>query len=495
MGLAIEKDHFAPEEYTRFTRRLQQNLQALKALLTRADFGVGPPSLGAELELSIANDECLALPVNREALAASHDPHMQLELDRFNLEYNLEPLALHGRPFSALERQLEGAISALGQAVAPFGGRVAPIGILPTLRAEDLMSSAITDLPRYRALAAGIERLRGAPFEININGQEPLRTACNTVSLEGANTSFQIHLRANPEEFAATYNATQLVTPLVLALGANSPIFLSQILWDETRIALFKQAIDSRTPDRTEWRRAARVPFGHGWVRKSALELFAEAVALFPAIIPVMSDQDPLASLAGGDLPDLLELRLHQGTIWQWNRAIYDPTAGGHLRVEMRSLPSGPTPIDMAANAAFSIGLVAGLRSSVDDLLPAFPFHFAEYNFYRGAQAGLEAKLLWPSTSAPSPVVLEARELIAKMVPVAEEGLLSLEVDQSDIDKFLGVIRNRLANGITGARWQRLILQQLDEVYPRGEALAHMLELYLSEAESGRPVSEWRTQL
>jgi hypothetical protein len=43
--------------------------------------------------------------------------------------------------------------------------------------------------------------------------------------------------------------------------------------------------------------------------------------------------------------------------VWRWNRAIYDPASGGHLRIEMRALPAGPTVIDMLANAAFLIGL------------------------------------------------------------------------------------------------------------------------------------------
>ena len=492
MGLAIDKDQFSEDEYKKFAARLQENLLALKVLTGRPGFGRGPTTLGAELELSIVGDDCQALPVNREALLESHDPQMQLELDRFNLEYNLEPIASSGTPFRTLQGQLERAMSALNQAVAPHGGRVVPVGILPTLHANELLPSALTDMARYRALAAGLRKLRDAPFDININGPEPLRTSCNSVSLEGANTSLQIHMRVDPSEFAATFNAAQLATPIALAVSTNSPIFLQQLLWDETRIALFKQAIDSRSRGDKAWRRAARVPFGYGWIRNGPLETFAEAVALFPVLIPMLSDEHPLAAIENGELPRLLELRLHQGTIWQWNRAIYDPSAGGHFRIEMRALPSGPTPVDMAASAAFLVGLVAGLRKDIDDLLPAFPFNYAEYNFYRAAERGLDAELLWPDSQYPSPRTWEAHELIRKLLPVAETGLQSLEIEQSEIDACLNLIRDRLETGMTGSRWQRKVLRQLDRICSREEALQRMVELYISQIETGLPISEWR---
>ena len=267
VGLQIQKEDFCEEDYARFEERLNDALGALRMLLERPDFGRGPITLGAELELSLVDQEYCALPLNRELLEESHDSNVQLELDRFNLEYNLTPVSSQGMPFTAIERQLNRAISLLQEAASAHGGRVVPIGILPTLSAPDLIPTALTDSPRYRALDAGIRRLRQAPFTIEINGPEPLNTECQAVTLEGANTSFQFHLRVNPDEFAASFNATQLATPIALAVSANSPSFLGHFLWDETRIALFKQAIDSRSPNRMEWRRASRVPFGHGWVR------------------------------------------------------------------------------------------------------------------------------------------------------------------------------------------------------------------------------------
>lgn len=292
MGLSIDRETFNDADHAQFAERLEHNLIALKELLHRPGFGEGPSTLGAELELFIIDQHGRAFPINRAILAKSLDSHLQLELDRFNLEYNLNPVSLAGEPFSALEAELARAISRLNVIAASQGGRVIQIGILPTLRPEDLESSALSDLPRYRALSAGIRRMRHGPIDIRIDGDDPLCVTCDDVTLEGANTSFQVHLRVNPSDFASTYNAVQLATPIALAIGANSPFFLGHRLWDETRVALFKKSIDSRPPNPGGWHQPARVSFGHGWVRHSAYELFAEAVGLFPALLPITGPED-----------------------------------------------------------------------------------------------------------------------------------------------------------------------------------------------------------
>ena len=491
MGRSVDRDQFDEEEYALFEHQLQQNLTALELLLMRPGFGQGTKTLGAELEVSIVNERYQALPVNRQALAENLDSHIQLELNRFNLEFNLDPVPAAGSPFSKIEKQLEQAIGRLNQLVEPLGGRVVPIGILPTLTVDQLQADAITDVPRFRALNNGIRRLRQGPFNIKIDGAEPLSLTCEAVSLEGANTSYQIHLRVDPDEFADTFNAAQLATPIVLSVAANSPIYVGHLLWDETRVALFKKVIDDRVPNSMDWRRAARVPFGHGWIRKSAFENFAESVALHPCILPLLSEEKPLAIVEQGDLPALHELRLHQGTVWQWNRAIYDPAYGGHLRVEMRALPGGPTPIDMAANTALLIGLIYGLREEIDRLLPRFPFRYADYNFYRSAQYGLDATLLWPTDGGNSPREVEANGLVQEMLPIAEKGLDGIGVSQAETERMLRVISERVRRSMSGARWQRNLIVRLDERMPRSEALKHLLAAYLRHAETGEPVSEW----
>ena len=492
MGLSIDRDQFGEEEYNRFEKRLTQSLTALAHVIEQPGFGEGPLTIGAELELSIINRQGQAYPINRALLHCSHDEHLQLELDRFNLEYNLSPVAMAGQPFSHVRAQLAHAIQSLEQCAHGLGGRIVPIGILPTLCAEELDAPMMSDLSRYRALSAGLRRLRDGPFCIHINGPEPLTVTCSDVTLEGANTSFQIHLRVNPQDFARVYNTAQLVTPVVLALGANSPIFLQHRLWEETRVALFKQAIDGRKAHESDWHQPARVSFGHGWVRRGAYELFAEAVALHPPLLPVMSMEDPMECLQRGELPQLEELRLHQGTVWRWNRAIYDASANGHVRVEFRALPSGPTPIDMAANAAFLIGLTLGMRHQIDKILHQFPFEYAHRNFYRSAEYGMDAMLVWPNLAAHGLREISACALATELLPVAQQGLEDAGVEKDEIQTMLNVIRDRLQTRINGARWQILRMEQYEiRGYERPTALTGMLEDYLQASQTDAPVSQW----
>lgn len=491
MGLAIQRENFDDRDFARFAVRLEESLEVLAHLLERPGFGEGPPTLGAELELTIVDRSLRALPVNRHVLAESMSHRAQLEIDRFNLEYNLTPVPLAGSPFAALERELAAAVAELDRSAAPLGGRVVAIGILPTLCAEDLQSSAMSDGPRYRALSTGIRRMREVPFEIHIEGEDRLRTQWSDVTLEGASTSLQVHLRVSPAEFADVYNAAQMATPVVLAVAGNSPTLLARRLWEETRVALCEQAVDERRPDANGWRRPARVSYGNGWVRRGALELFGEAISLHAPLLPATEEESPWSCLRDGGLPRLYELRLHQSTVWRWNRAIYDPGAGGHLRIEMRALPSGPTPIDMAANAAFLVGLSAALAPDIERSLAGFPFTCAEANFYRAARLGLDATFFWGSPLPPSPLPRAARDVVAECLPKAASGLASLGVEDREIGRLLRVIEGRLDTGRTPARWQRRMLERLERRKTRFEALREMLAAYLLEAASGLPVHEW----
>ena len=493
MGIEICQEQFDDADRARFAGRLRDNLSALEALLSQPGFGRGPATIGAELELNLVDASGAPLPLNRTLLAESADPKLQLELDRFNLEYNLSPVSLGGVPFGALARQIDRATRALAESAAAHGGRVVQIGILPTLRAADLESHAMTDLPRYRALSSEMRRLRPDGFRVVIDGPDPLTHRCDDVTLEGANTSLQLHLRVGPDEFASTYNAIQMATAPVLAVSGNSPIFLGHRLWEETRVALFKQTIDEREPEPRAWRPPSRVSFGRGWVRQGALELFAEAAAQFPPLLPIVSEEDPLVCMREGAMPRLEELRLHQGTVWRWNRPVYDSGYGGHLRIEMRALPSGPTARDMMASSAFLIGLAYGLRGEIDRLVPAFPFDCAEYNFYRAAQQGLDAVLVWPTPEPPSPREVDVRVLVKGLIPVAARGLNEAGVDDAEAGELLDVISARIDSGVTGARWQRRTLEEHERSADRSEALRRMLDDYLRESATGRPVHEWGT--
>jgi hypothetical protein len=417
MGIEIDRERFDEADYVRFAERLEQCLEALDRLLRRPGFGVGPRTIGAELELFLVDRAGRPLARNQAILADAGDPRLTLELDRFNLEVNPSPSSLAGHPFVALGQELEGALAAVRASAGDHGGRVAMVGILPTLRDQDLHRGAITDAPRYRALDWSLARVKAEPFEIEIRGRdpEPLRLVRDNIVMEGANTSFQVHLRVDPGDYVASFNAAQLATAPVLAAAGNSPLLLGRVLWEETRIALFEQAADDRDALARE-RLVSRVAFGTDWLRGSALELFEESVRHHEPLLPVLGDQDPLAALEAGEVPRLDELRLHQGTVWRWNRAVYDTGYGGHLRIEMRPLPAGPTVTDMLANAAFLLGLTLALAPSADQWTRRLLFARAHANFYDAARLGLEAELAWPGAGG-EPERVGAAELVARLLP------------------------------------------------------------------------------
>ena len=491
MGIEIDRTRFEPEDFRAFQQRLEENLSALFRLGDDPAFGRGPGSLGAELEMYIVDEAGHPLYVNQDVLARAQDPQLTLELNRYNLEYNLSPYALDAQPFTRTEQEVLGKLARLRQVAAEFGGRVVSIGILPTLRQADFGSHCITDRRRYHALVAQLLQRRGGEFNIDINGDDPLKMAMTDITLEGANTSFQVHYRVSPPDYADTYNAIQLMTPLALALAANSPTLFGHRLWHETRVPLFKQSIDTRQVDRYSWNDPPRVSFGQGWARRGAGELFREVVRIYPPLLPICSDRSPAEEIAAGLTPSLAELRLHQSTVWLWNRPIYDDADGGMLRVEMRALPAGPTPVDMVANAAFLIGLAEGIRPRINELLPSIPFNIAEYNFYRAAQFGLDARLVWPRFDQSGYREQLASDVIEAALPLARDGLANAGIDSAESARYLGIIEQRLEKRQTGASWQLARLAQLRQSLAKQPALHAMLEEFIEHSDANVPVAEW----
>ncbi|WP_326823801.1 glutamate--cysteine ligase [Streptosporangium sp. NBC_01756] len=477
MGQQVDKDRYSEAEFTRFGERLTQQLTELRELLARPGFGAGPATIGAELEMFLITPDGRPLPRNHEVRDAADDDRLVPELGRFNLEVNLTPLPIAGRPFSALERELRETMTLVDTATATQGGQAVAIGILPSLSEFDFTHEALSDESRYRAMSRGLRRLRTEPFRVHIEGVEQLELEVEGVILESANTSWQVHLRTAPADFARVYNAAQLAIGPVLAVSGNSPSFLGRRLWEETRIALFEEAADDRDVERLD-RRDRRVAFGSKWV-SGIEEMFETCVRDYEPIMPMITE---VVSPADGEAPELAELRLHQGTVWQWNRPIYDPANGGHLRVEMRALPAGPTPADMAANAAFLLGLTAAMAV---EPVEEFPFAAAYRNFYRAAIHGLDASLSWPGRGTEE---IPASRLALDLLPAARAGLIRLDVDPDEADRALGIIRDRVMLRRTGAIWQRETLERLgDDPAGRSRMVTRYRELSLT----GKPVHTW----
>jgi gamma-glutamyl:cysteine ligase YbdK (ATP-grasp superfamily) len=487
MGRNIVEKDYNESDYLKFNHKIHDQLDILKQVIAKPNFGQGEIYIGAELEFYLMDAQHQVSPVNLDVLSVLNDEQFQSELNKYNIELNLLPVKASGKPFSQLTQDILTKFTKLTDASTRLACRPVAIGILPTLKEQHLSNDYMTNKGRYKLLARELSKLRGEPFHIKIDGDESIDFHSSEVCTEGANTSFQVHLMTAKNKFADTFNAAQLTLPMSLAISANSGIFLGNCAWDETRVALFKQSIDSRVLDKNNWREPSRVTLGHGWVRKDSWELFAETVNLYQPIMPEIFEEKMYPHH-----PELAELNFHMGTTWPWNRPIYSPSGNGHVRIEFRALPAGPTALDMTANAAFTIGMAVGLSQQIEQYLPRIPFEFANYNFYRAAKNGLDASILWPKNYQNKPVEVPIKQVIDDMLLVANDGLSSLGVVCEDRDKYLQIIQNRLSVGITGGRWAKNTLKHLRKSLPNEQACEKLLEIYYANQVDGHPLSEWK---
>ncbi len=486
MGRNITKIEYHQDDFQQFQQVLYKQLEQLKDVLARPTFGSETLKMGAELEMYLVDNQGNISLTNKTLLDDLNDPQFQPELNQYNIELNLSAIPQVGKPFTALRNEMRNKTSALEKAAQKRGVNIVPVGILPTLQASQINQQYMTDVARYHCLSDQLYKKRGDDFHINIDGEEPVKLSCSDICAEGANTSFQVHMMTPFNTFTDTFNAAQLTLPLVTAIGANSPIFLGNRVWDESRIALFKQSLDIRHRDQYQWQQPTRVNFGLGWLRQSVYELFAEAVALHSPILPATFPGD-----ANRALPDLAELNLHMGTLWPWHRPVYDNHGNGHMRIEFRAIPAGPTSLDMLGNSAFAIGLAQGIADNVNDYLNVIPFRFAEYNFYRAAQHGLDARILWPLHNKFQPQEVAITDVIKAMLPIAKQGLTKLNIDASEIEQYIGIIEQRLSQKMTGAIWQKQTLKHLEQKLAKPQACQELVLMYLRNCQSCLPVAQW----
>ena len=374
------------------------------------------------------------------------------------------------------------------EAAQRCGGEIVLTGILPTLRKSDLGLENMTPLPRYFALNRALSRLRGGAYEFRIKGVDEVLIKHDSVMLEACNTSFQIHFQVGAEEFSNLYNVAQTVTAPVIAVATNSPLLFGRRLWRETRIALFQQAVDTRSSSHHLRDRSPRVSFGRSWVKSSAAELFKEDIARFKIILGTELDEDPFAKLEKGEAPKLKAISLHNGTVYRWNRACYGITDGKpHLRIENRVLPSGPTPLDEIANAAFWFGLISALSHEYEDITQVMEFEDAAANFMAASQQGLSAELTWleGKTIPAGELVLES------LLPLARKGLARRNIVVADIDRYLGVVEERVASKMTGSQWILTSLAGMKDHGTPGERLSALTAATVHRQKEGKPIATW----
>lgn len=441
-----------------FTKVLLEDVRALERMIDEGLIEADIRRIGAEQEMFLVDSACHPAPKAMEMLEIL-EGDFTTELALFNLEANLPPQVLGNGCLSEMEEALNVAVQKARVAAAATDCRVCLTGILPTLEKSDLSLENMTPTSRYHELNRVMVGLRGGEFKTLIKGVDELQTSHDNVMMEACNTSFQIHFQVGAHEFAELYNLAQLVTAPVLAAAVNSPVLLQHRLWKETRVALFQQSLDSRSKSHADRGARQRVSFGEKWVKDSVLEIFREDISRFRVLIASDAGESPLKVLDRGEIPLLRALCLHNGTVYRWNRACYGVGGGKpHLRIENRVLPSGPTVLDEVANAAFFFGLMLALSEEYGDVTRVMGFDDVKANFLAAARYGLKARFTWINGRLQA-----ADELILDhLLPLARAGLASRRIPTSDIDKYLGVIEERVRSGLTGSKWMLSSLAHLE---------------------------------
>jgi hypothetical protein len=476
MGQEISASRFKKQDFERFTRRLQDETALLQrwfdeGALSRRH-GVG----GFELEAWLVDKAGQPAPINERYLRLLGDSALYSpELSQFNVELNSTPLPLSGDALSRMQQELEQNWGHCRSVAQQLDADLVMIGILPTVTDRVLTLKHMSRMERYRALNEQVLRLRqGKPLELDIVGEQHLQALHGDVMLEAATTSFQIHLQVAQEKAVRYYNAMQILSAPMVAISANSPLLFGKRLWQETRIPLFEQAVAIGGFAGAAFGPLRRVSFGSGFARESMMEVFRENADHFPLLLPVALDDDD---------ESLSHLRLHNGTIWRWNRPLvgFDEDGVPHLRIEHRVIPSGPTVIDTIANCAFFYGLAHALAEQPEPPEQHLEFSRVRDNFYAAARYGLNATVTWLDGSHG-----RIGELLQTLLPLAREGLDALGCDSDDSEAYLSVIEQRLLSGQTGAAWQLSYLER------HGGELAALVGAYQQQHDSGQPVHRWR---
>ena len=477
-----------PNRHRESMHALLGDVRALERMLEEGKFETGVQRIGAEQEMFLIDETWAPARGALKMLARLGDTHFTTELGQFQLEANCDPQLFAGDGISRMQTQLDLLMEQARKAAAEIGMKVVLMGILPTMRKSDLGLDNMVPSPRYLALNKIVTELRGGRFEFSIKGLDELVLQHDSVMLEACNSSFQVHLQVAPLDFARLYNLAQVLAGPIMAVSANSPILFGKRLWAETRIALFRQAVDTRNQRHHMRETEARVSFGTRWVRSSVVEIFKEDIARFRALVATDNDEDPMAMLDRGELPLLKALRLHNGTIYRWNRACFGITEGkAHLRIENRVMPSGPSTLDEMANSAFWFGLMTEYGAREEDVTRRIDFDQAGANFYTAAREGLGAHFQWLDGHEVS-----ARNLILDhLVPLAEAGLRRKGIVEEDIQRYLGVVDARARTARTGASWQFSSWNSLRDRATPGERANALVAATVQRQLTGRPVSEW----
>jgi CBS domain-containing protein len=464
-----------------------KDIEAFDYMLKERMFEEGDLWIGAEQELCIVDNRFDPGTSALQLLDQINDEHYTNELALFNLEINLDPHPLKGNCFSNMEKALLDLMQKGYGEAEKRHEHILMTGILPSLKYHHLQPKYMTPIQRYETLSSALSEIRGSKFEVYMQGVDDLIMSLGSVLFEACNTSFQLHLQIKPQDFVNQHNWAQMIAGPVLSACVNSPLLFGNELWAETRIALFKQSLDTRSSQKFLRTKLPRVYFGRGWMRESPAELWKSDIMQFPLLVTSDDLTDAGESLRKGEIPDLRGIRLHNGTTYTWNRMCYGfSEKKPHLRIECRYLPAGPSAIDEIANFAFWIGLMRCKPKQGVEFWKNNSFKEVKNNFVLAARSGLNTVFSWYGKN------IAAKQLILEeLLPMARKGLTDSGVVEEDIDKYLSVIEKRVSAEVTGSSWSIQNFRNLSKHYGEAIALKEIIGQSLDYQKKNIPLHEW----
>lgn len=488
MGEKNVTSEYGEAQMRTFTTGVLDDLQALETMLAEGMFEEDVSRIGAEQEMFLIDSAMRPAPIALEVIENANDDRLTTEIGLFNLEANLTPLPFMGKALSAMEAELNQVLDIVRQTAGKLDCGIVLSGILPTIQLSDLSVTNLTPKPRYREINRVVTELHGRNRSIQINGLDELQLMLQDTYIEYCNTSFQIHLQVNASDFANRYNWAQAIAAPVLASAVNSPLLLNHRLWQETRLALFQHATDTRSVVHRERNQPARVNFGDRWVNDSILEVLREDAVRFRVLLAQTVEEDSLEVLRNGGVPKLSSWRMHNGTIWRWNRPCYGILNGKPgLRIEARYLPAGPSVLDEMANSAFFLGLMTEMPVEFGDITGYMTFDEAKANFFNAARYGLEGQIRGLDGKSRS----VSRLILEEFLPRARKGLARAGIDIDDSTRLLDVIEERVTASYSGARWMLDSVASMDERAKPNVRMRSLTAAMKANQEAGIPVHKW----
>ncbi|NER09954.1 CBS domain-containing protein [Muriicola jejuensis] len=487
MGEKIVQRIKTAEDKKIYIDHLLNDIETLELMLNKGLLAATPVHIGAEQEFCLVDDSWNPSDQGISVLKDIADDHFTSELNKYNLEVNLDPVKLEGTCFSEIHKQLNSLLSRAKDAAAKHRAKVILTGILPTITQKYLQYDYMTPVDRYQILNEAIRAIRKDDIELHIKGVDEVNLHHDTILYEGCNTSFQLHLQIDPEQFANTYNWAQAIAGPVLSICVNSPMLMGKELWEETRIALFTQSVDTRSSTFILNEKESRVHFGQDWVKGSVADYYKDAVINFRSLVTTTIEADSLSQFHKGEIPKLRALTLHNGTTYRWNRLCYGVTEGKpHVRIENRYLPSGPTTDDEIANMMFWVGLMQGRPKHLDDIHLKMDFKDAKSNFFSAARYGMSTQFYWEGK------LISSKDLLLDhLLPMAFRGLYSMNVEPRDAEHYLSIIERRIRSH-TGSRWMIHSFRKLRKEHRVPEALKILVATMYERQEKRYAVDAWQ---